>query len=171
MFFQHSRNSSSALTIVLLIILFSSCSRNTYYIVRHAEKATAAANMSSDVPLSAEGEQRARNLKALLQDKSFAAIFSTPYIRTQSTAKPLSEAEGVSIQLYSPRDTIDKFIDRVKAIKKGDVLIVGHSNTVDDLVNKMMGQSLLTDLAETEYDNLFIVKRKGKKYTFEKRKY
>jgi len=171
MFFYQSRNSSSALTIVLLLILLSSCSRNTYYIVRHAEKANAMANMSSDVPLSAEGEQRAQNLKTVLQDKSFAAIFSTPYIRTQSTAKPLSEAEGISIQLYSPRDTTDKFIDRIKAIQKGDVLIVGHSNTVDDLVNKMMGQSLLTELAETEYDNLFIVKRKGKKYSFERKKY
>lgn len=171
MFFLKNRISSPALTIVLLLVLLSSCNRNTYYIVRHAEKADATANMSSDVPLSAAGEQRAENLKTLLQGKSFAAIFSTPYMRTQSTAKPLSEAEGVSIQLYSPRDTVDKFIDRVKKIQKGDVLLVGHSNTVDDLVNKIMGQSLLTDLAETEYDNLFIIKRKGKKYGFERKKY
>lgn len=162
---------SPILTIVFLLVFLSSCNRNTYYIVRHSEKANATANMSSDVPLSAEGEQRAQNLKTLLQDKTFAAIFSTQYIRTQSTAKPLSEVEGVTIQLYSPRDSVDKFIDRVKAIKKGDVLLVGHSNTVDDLVNKIMGQSLLTDLAETEYDNLFIIKRKGKKYSFERRKY
>ena len=162
---------SSILTISFLLLLLSSCSRNTYFIVRHAEKANATANMSSDVPLSAEGEQRAQKLKTLLENKSFAAIFSTPYIRTQSTAKPLSEAEGVAVQLYSPRDTVDKFITHVKTIQKDDVLIVGHSNTVDDLVNKMMGQSLLTDLAETEYDNLFIVKRKGKKYSFEKKKY
>jgi 2,3-bisphosphoglycerate-dependent phosphoglycerate mutase len=123
------------------------------------------------VPLSAEGEQRAQTLKTFLQNKSFAAIFSTPYIRTQSTAKPLSEAEGIAVQLYSPRDTVDKFIDRVKSITNKDVLIVGHSNTVDDLVNKLMGQSLLTDLPETEYDNLFMVKRKGKKYSFERKKY
>lgn len=164
-------NGSSILTISLCMILFTSCSRNTYYIVRHAEKATANANMSSDVPLSAEGEQRAQNLKTLLHDKSFAAIFSTPYIRTQSTAKPLSEAKGIPVQLYSPKDTVDQFIIRVKAIQKGDVLLVGHSNTVDDLVNKMMGQSLLTDLAETEYDNLFIVNRKRNKYSFEKKKF
>ena len=162
-------NGSSILTITLSLILFTSCSRNTCYIVRHAEKAAANANMSSDVPLSAEGEQRAQNLKTLLQDQSFAAIFSTPYIRTQSTAKPLSDAKGVPVQLYSPKDTVDQFITLVKTIQKGNVLIVGHSNTVDDIVNKMMGQSLLTDLAETEYNNLFIIKRKGKKYMFERR--
>jgi broad specificity phosphatase PhoE len=165
------QNLSSILTIVFVLVLLSACNRNTYYIVRHAEKANATANMTSDVPLSAEGEQRAQTLKTFLQNKSVAAIFSTPYIRTQSTAKPLSEAEGIAVQLYSPRDTVDKFIDRVKSITNKDVLIVGHSNTVDDLVNKLMGQSLLTDLPETEYDNLFMVKRKRKKYSFERKKY
>lgn len=158
---------SSVLTILCLAMLFASCSRNTYYIVRHAEKAAANANMSSDVPLSPEGEQRAKNLKTLLQDKSFSGIFSTAYIRTKSTAKPLSDLKAVPIQLYSPRDTVDKFIARVKSIQKGDVLIVGHSNTVDDLVNKMMGQTLLSDLPESEYNNLYLIKRKGKKYSFE----
>jgi broad specificity phosphatase PhoE len=162
---------SSVLTILCLSMLFVSCSRNTYYIVRHAEKADANANMSSDVPLSAAGEQRAQNLKTLLQDKSFSGIFSTSYIRTKSTAKPLSDLKAVPTQFYSPRDTVDQFIARVKSIQKGDVLIVGHSNTVDDLVNKMMGQTLLTDLPESEYNNLFVIKRKGKKYSFERRTY
>ncbi len=127
--------------------------------------------MSSDVPLTEAGQQRAIALKTLLAKKKIQAIFSTQTIRTTSTAKPLAELKGITIQLYSPRDTVDRFISRLKSIRKGAVLIVGHSNTVDDLVNKMMGQILLTDLAETEYDNLFIVKRKGKKYLFERKKY
>lgn len=159
------------LTVSCLLILLNSCSRNTFYIVRHAEKATAAPNMSSDVPLSEAGEKRAIALKELLKDKDVRSIFSTQTIRTTTTGKPLSEATAVPVQFYSPRDTTDKFILRLKSITKGNVLIVGHSNTVDDLVNKMMGKTLLSDLAETEYDNLFIVKRKGKKYLFERQKY
>lgn len=159
------------LTFAFLLFLFTSCNRNTFYIVRHAEKATAAPNMSSDVPLSEAGEQRAIALKKILAKEKIKSIFSTQTIRTTSTAKPLAELKGITIQIYSPRDTVDRFISRVKNIKKGSVLIVGHSNTVDDLVNKMMGQTLLTDLPETEFDNLFIVKRKGKKYSFERKKY
>lgn len=161
----------SILTFACLLVLLVSCNRNTFYIVRHAEKATAAPNMSSDVPLSETGEQRAIALKNVLAKEKIISIFSTQTIRTTSTAKPLAELKGITVQLYSPRDTVDRFISRLKSIKKGSVLIVGHSNTVDDLVNKMMGQNLLTDLPETEFDNLFIVKRKGKKYLFERKKY
>lgn len=159
------------LTIICLLILLNSCNRNTFYIVRHAEKATAAPNMSSDILLSEAGEKRAIALKELLKDKNVRYIFSTQTIRTTTTGKPLSETTGIPVQFYSPRDTTDKFISRLKSITKGNVLIVGHSNTVDDLVNKMMGQTLLSDLADTEYDNLFIVKRKGKKYLFKREKY
>ncbi|MBK8089610.1 MAG: histidine phosphatase family protein [Chitinophagaceae bacterium] len=161
----------SILTFAFLLVLLTSCNRNTFYIVRHAEKATAAANMSSDVPLTEAGQQRAIALKNVLPKEKIESIFSTQTIRTTSTAKPLAELKGITIQMYSTRDTVDRFISRLKSIKKGSVLIVGHSNTVDDLVNKMMGQNLLTDLPETEYDNLFIVKRKGKKYLFERKKY
>jgi 2,3-bisphosphoglycerate-dependent phosphoglycerate mutase len=159
------------LFILVLIVVVSSCSKTTYYIVRHAEKAIAAANMSTDVPLTTVGEQRAINLKNLLQNKNIGYIFSTSTIRTTSTANPLSAATGVPVQLYNHRDTLDQFILRLKSIKKKNVLIVGHSNTVDDLVNKLMNQTLLKDLQDSEYDNLFIVKRKGKKYSFEQKKY
>lgn len=156
---------------VFCILFITSCSKTTYYIVRHAEKATAAPNMSSDVPLTDAGKARANKLRDMLQDKNVGFIFSTQTIRTTSTAKPLSDAISVPVQIYNHRDTMDLFIKRVKNITTKNVLIVGHSNTVDDLVNKLTGQSLLTDLQETEYDNFFIVKRSNKKFTLKKEKY
>jgi 2,3-bisphosphoglycerate-dependent phosphoglycerate mutase len=159
------------LTIFCLVMLISSCTKTTYYIVRHAEKATASPGMSSDVPLSEAGVQRAEKLKELLKDKNIGSIFSTQTIRTTSTAKPLSEAMNIPIEIYNPRDTSAAFINQLKTIQRKNVLVVGHSNTVDDIVNKLMGSILLTDLQETEYNNLFIVKRSGKKYSLKKMKY
>lgn len=158
------------LTFILFVLLVS-CNRNTFYIVRHAEKMAVSANMSSDVPLTEAGQRRAENLSQILASKKFVAIFSTQTIRTLTTAKPLADFKELPILPYSPKDTVDLFIQRLKSIRKGSVLIVGHSNTVDDLVNKMMGENLLTDLPDTEYDNLFMIKRKGKKYIFEREKY
>jgi broad specificity phosphatase PhoE len=60
----------------------------------------------------------------------------------------------------------------MKSIKKGNVLIVGHSNTIDDLANKLAGSNVVAgDLPDTDYDNIFILKRKGKKYRFTREVY
>lgn len=158
--------------LAVLLLTHTACSRPTVYIVRHAEKATATgAMMQNDVPLSAAGEQRAAKLASLLGKKGIQHIFSTPTIRTTTTAKPLSERSGVPVQLYHPRDTVDQFLKRVRAIQKGNVLIVGHSNTVDDLVNGLTGKQLLQDLPETEYNNLFRLRKKGDSYRFTQQKF
>jgi phosphohistidine phosphatase SixA len=153
---------------IVSVITFS-CSTTNYYIVRHAEKETQASNMSSDVSLSAAGMERAEALKNILQDKKIQSIFSTNTIRTKSTAKPISDATGISIKVYDSRDTL--FVSRLKNISKGNILVVGHSNTVDDIINKLAGQNLLQDLPDSAYGDLFIVKKKGKKYSYSKSRF
>ncbi|MBX9784616.1 MAG: histidine phosphatase family protein [Chitinophagaceae bacterium] len=159
------------ITVFCLAMLLNACSSTAYYIVRHAEKATAAPGMSNDVPLTDKGKDRASKLKDLLSIKNIGYIFSTQTIRTTSTAKPLSEAISIPIEIYNPRDTSDVFINQLKAIQKKNVLIVGHSSTVDDLVNKLTGKQLLSDLPDSSYSNLFIVKKAGRKYKFSRKIY
>lgn len=162
--------------LVLSVVLFS-CG-NTYYIVRHAEKATGIDQQtmkpSTDPPLTIEGQERALKLKEMLGGKNIRHFYSTNTLRTISTAKPLKELFlNTSIQLYSSMpDSMDAFIQHLKTIRKGNVLIVGHSNTVDDLANKLSGKTVVPgDLKDNEYDNLFIVKRKGKGFVFKAEKY
>jgi phosphohistidine phosphatase SixA len=159
------------LTILCFALLLTSCSPVTYYIVRHAEKSIASPGMSSDVPLSEAGTDRAKKLAVLLKDQNIGHIYSTQTIRTTSTAKPLSEAINIPIEIYNPRDTSGTFMNQLKAIEKKNVLVVGHSNTVDDLVNKLTSKQLLNDLPDSSYNNLFIVKRAGKKYRFTRKSY
>ena len=163
--------------ILLLAVFLFSCS-NTIYVVRHAEKATgidpATMKTHTDPPLTLEGEQRALLLKQILGSKNVKHFYSTNTTRTISTAKPLKELYlGTPINIYSSKaDSMDAFIQRIKNIRKGDVLIVGHSNTIDDIANKVAGKTVVPgDLKETEYDNLYILKRKGNTYVFKNEKY
>lgn len=164
------------LLLILSVFLFS-CS-NTIYVVRHAEKATgiemATMKPTTDPPLTIEGQERALALKQLLSGKNIKHIYSTNTLRTISTAKPLKELFlKIPIEIYTTKpDSMDAFIQKLKLNRKGNMLVVGHSNTVDDIANKIAGKTVVPgDLKDTEYDNLFILKRKGKSYLLKAEKY
>jgi len=150
--------------LLLSISFLLSCKTTTWYISRHAEKADNSANP----PLSSEGQKQALDLRDYLTGKNIKKIYATNFIRTQSTAQPTSQLFGVAIQTYTPPAPSTVFIDSLRAINSGNALVVGHSNTVDDIVNGLMGTNTMTDIPETEYGSLFIVKRKGSNYSFQK---
>ncbi len=152
-----------------ILLLLSSCS-HSIYVVRHAEKAPAGPNMNSDVPLSVPGQQRAEDLMNVLKDKKISIVYSTQTVRTVSTATPTADHFGVAIELYGPRpDSI--FISKLLSHKK-NLLVVGHSNTVDDIINKLFGEiKVPKDLPDSEYDNLYLIIKKGKKMKFENKTY
>ncbi len=156
----------------LFISLLSTSCTTSYYIVRHAEKVPAEGSgaVSSDPPLTDAGKERAEVLKDIMQTKKIGYIFSTNTNRTKSTAEPTRAYFNLETALYSPQaDTA--FINKLRSLKK-NTLVVGHSNTVDDIVNKLCGSiKIPADLKETEYDNLFIVKKKGGKMSFASKKY
>lgn len=153
-------------------LLFVSCARKIY-VVRHAEKqvltdSASMKTMGSDVPLSDPGLIRAFNLRNGLKKKHITQIWSTPTRRTMSTADPLSKYIKVPITNYKNTDSL------VKVVKagSGNVLIVGHSNTVDDIVNGLCGKKEVDgDLDDKEYDNLFYIKMTKKGAVFTRLKY
>lgn len=164
--------------IPLFALFIVSCSSQYYYVVRHAEKAVvtkdSAMFSAANPPLSDAGKVRAFVLRDELKNKHIGYIFSTDYARTLFTAKPLADAMGnLPIQLYSPsKDSLDYLVSRLKAIDKKNVLIVGHSNIVDDIVNRLTGEKNIPgDLNEKVYDNLYIIKKKKGKMEFSQRRY
>jgi phosphohistidine phosphatase SixA len=167
-FFIKAYYMKNLLTAAVLILVYSSCA-HTYYVVRHAEKAqvSAGTQMSTpnDPPLTEAGLQRAEKLKELLKNKKIGYIFSTNTTRTLSTARPLADYTGISPQLYDlKKDT--GFITKLKSLKK-NTLIVGHSNTIDDIVNALCNDKKVpADIDDKVYDNLFVVKYTGKKIYF-----
>lgn len=147
---------------VVIAFLLTACT-HTYYITRHAEKATVSGNgsmMANDPPLSEAGIARAKALAAWLQDKNIGLIYSTNTTRTRSTAQPLAERLNLPIHIYGPAPDAH-FIDSLQGVKK-NVLIVGHSNTVDDIANGLCREKkVAADLHDDEYDHLFIVRVKN----------
>jgi 2,3-bisphosphoglycerate-dependent phosphoglycerate mutase len=149
----------------IALVLLASCSRSVFYVVRHAERDNAA--MSSDVPLSEAGKQRAMALKELLKNEHISHVYSTNFVRTKSTAQPLADALNKPVEIYKPGDSA--FVQEIRKSGKGNYLIVGHSNTVDDLANQLAGTKVVPgDLPDSQYGDLFIIRKKGKRYSFEK---
>jgi phosphohistidine phosphatase SixA len=139
-------------------------------VVRHAEKAVQEPNMTSDVQLSEAGKQRAEKLKEVLSSKKIGLIYSTNTIRTKSTVQPTADYFKLPVATYSPKPD-SAFISLLKS-KKQNTVVVGHSNTVDDIVNMLCGEKKVAgDLPDTEYNNLYVIKRKGKTFTFQNDKY
>ena len=124
---------------------------------------------SGDVPLSEAGLIRAEKLKDILKDKKIKFIFSTNTQRTLSTARPFSIVSATEITIYNPKDST--FTGRLKKLKK-NTLIVGHSNTIDNVVNELAGYIYLPgDIPDNEYNNLFVIKCRGKNVSVKRLKY
>jgi len=163
------------LVIITFTCILTGCS-HTYYVVRHAEKAAAGtgAMMTTDPPLTEAGQQRADALRDTLLHAGIKYIYSTNTTRTRFTAEPLRARLGLTTILYNPAQPDSAFIATLKSLHRS-ALIVGHSNTVDDIVNKLCGLiKVPSDLSDNEYDNLFVIKYKqffGTSIHFERRKY
>jgi phosphohistidine phosphatase SixA len=139
---------SIPLTVALLAPCAAFADPTAIYVVRHAEKAAG----GKDPALTAEGRARAQNIATILQKAGIAHIFSTPYVRTRQTAAPLAQRGNVQVETYDPRAP-QALVDKVKSLD-GAVLVVGHSNTVPELV-RLFGGAPGADIPETEYDRLY----------------
>ncbi|HLK28422.1 MAG TPA: histidine phosphatase family protein [Puia sp.] len=156
---------------LLIISLFLTSCSQTYYIVRHAEKDTSD-QTAKDPSLTEAGKQRAEKLKEILKDENITNVFATNTVRAKSTAQPTADYFHINIEQYSKTDSA--FFAQLKKIKK-NVLIIGHSNTVKNIVNGLCNkEKLKADLKDDEFDNLFTVKYKrffGLHIKFARQKY
>jgi phosphohistidine phosphatase SixA len=139
-----------ALAIATLAPLAALAEPSAIYLVRHAEKGT----VGKDPDLTTDGQLRAQNIAAILQKTGIRHLFTTPYARTRQTAQPLAQRAGLAVETYDPSSP-KTLVDKVKALS-GAVLVVGHSNTLPDLV-RLFGGSPGADIADNEYDRVYLI--------------
>jgi broad specificity phosphatase PhoE len=137
-------------TLATLILMpgLAAAEPSAIYLVRHSEKAA----VGKDPELTPHGHTRARNIAAILHRAGITAIFSTPTTRTQQTAAPLAQRTGLTVQLYDPLAPL-ALVEKVRSLT-GAVLVVGHSNTLPELV-RLFGGAPGTDIADDEFDRLY----------------
>ena len=147
------------LLLVALLVPAAAAAQQTVIVVRHAERADGGASMATDKPadplLSAAGEARAAKLAALLADAGVTAIFTTEFKRTQDTGKPLAAKRGLKIDTHPAKDTAGLIAKIKKEHATGVVLIVGHSNTVPDIVKAFTGKVIT--MKDEEYDAMYVL--------------
>ena len=134
----------------------------TIIFVRHAEKEVPGEMTGSDDPaLSAAGRARAAELARQLVDADVVAgvdaIYSTPYKRTQETVAPLADALQLPINIYDANDRQSVLDDILKEHKGKIIVIVGHSNTLPELIANLGASKKVPEIDEDEYDNIYVV--------------
>ncbi len=141
----------------------------TIYLVRHAEKA---AEPASDPPLLEAGTKRAEGLAHTLGSAGVKTIYTSQYLRTKQTAEPLAKRLGVAptvvpVNMVIPtkmsaanqKELSPQYLKEMAeraSTSPGNVLIVGHSNTIPEII-KALGGDIAPTIDDAVYDDLFVV--------------
>jgi broad specificity phosphatase PhoE len=179
----------ACIVIVAAVIVFLLNSRTTILVIRHAEKASTDANAN----LSSAGKDRAQRLVAAAKDAGVSAIYTTEFCRTSQTAQPLANQLGLPLivldndiagdqlsdcdpkivvpieRLPVTINTIEELVAEILSKNSGKVvLVVGHSNSVPQMIEELGAASLCPDyfpagagnscnIPDNQFDNIFIV--------------
>jgi phosphohistidine phosphatase SixA len=129
-------------------------------VVRHTEKAREGSE--ADIPLSKTGAERAAHLAEILKTAGVTAIYATDTTRARQTGEPLAQMLKLAIKTYDTRDekgnmTAAPLAARLKADERdGVLLIVGHSNTVPDIL-AAYGSKDTVRIGTDDYGDLFVL--------------
>ena len=147
--------SSILCRIGLLLVLGASntaVADTTIYLVRHAEKARTGKEHGNP-ELTTAGKHRAADLARVLRSVNLSAIYTTDYKRARSTAAPVSELKNTPVIVYDNLDGLARKL--LEKYPNQKVLVVGHSNTIPDLIQRLGVKGKLS-IEPYDYDDLFV---------------
>jgi broad specificity phosphatase PhoE len=123
----------------------------TVVLVRHAD--IDLPPRSGDPPLNAAGRRRAEALAHVIGPAGATSLFTSTFLRTVQTMRPLATQTGLVPQ---PVPTPDVWAQQVVAEALGEVVVVvGHSNTIPEML-EALGVPSPAPIGEREFDNLFV---------------
>lgn len=149
--------------LVVWVLALVGCARpapeTVVIVVRHAEKST---SDPKDPDLSQAGQERAQALADVLAGARVDAIYATQFRRTQQTAAPLAAKLGLTVQsrpidIDEPASYPTELAVHLRSLAGKTVLVVGHSNTVPDIVAALTGIKV-PPIGDSEYTRLYVVR-------------
>jgi broad specificity phosphatase PhoE len=144
--------------VAIALFAYRSATITTVVVVRHAEKELVTIE---DPPLAASGERRAERLAQMFGTAGgpghIEGIYVTNTRRTQQTAAPLAARLGIRPSVLAASTSADSIASQVRREHRGGrALVVGHSNTVPEIVKALSGEDV-PPIADDEYDNVYVV--------------
>lgn len=148
------------LAIVMMAATLTGCATTAatpapaFYVMRHLNTPEG----QRDPDLLPEGQRLAAALPGRLAAHPPRTIFVSDFRRTRQTAAAVAARWGLTPIVYNPADT-PALVAQVRAAP-GPVLIVGHSNTVPDIVEQL-GGTRPAPLTHPDFGDLWIIAPDG----------
>lgn len=144
--------------VAVAVVAYRALTTTTVVLVRHAEKELVTI---ADPPLAPAGERRAERLAQMFGAAGgpgrIEAIYVTDARRTQQTAAPLAARLGIRPSVLPASTKSGNVASQVLHEHRGGrALIVGHSNTVPEIVKALSGAEV-PPITDDEYDNVYVV--------------
>lgn len=141
----------------LAYVGYRSLGTTTVVLVRHAEKELSTID---DPPLTPDGELRAERLSKLFGRMTgigrIQAIYVSDTRRSQQTAAPLASRLHMAPVVIPGGDVGQIANHAMHDHRGGAVLIVGHSNTIPQIIERIGGIEV-PPIADEEFDDIYVV--------------
>lgn len=129
------------------------------YCARHCEKVK---DGSKDPELTAEGQARAERLGRILSGAKIHRVCTTPYKRTMHTGEAVQRHTGNPPFETYPPDAQAVWLESVLAAGGGkQYFVAGHSNTVPQLLNLLVGKTQFLNIDDEEYGMFYVAVTTG----------
>ena len=141
------------------VLYWNSATTTTVVLVRHAEKQLGAID---DAPLTPQGELRAARLAQMFGDANAFGRVQQIYVsdtrRSQQTAAGLAQRLNLKPVVVEGKSSSSELARRVLRENRGGLaIIVGHSNTVPQLVAALSDADDVPAIEDQEFDTMYVV--------------
>jgi phosphohistidine phosphatase SixA len=149
---------SVAVFAIIALWVWFTANSTVVIVIRHAEKESVS---TLDPALSEAGQARAALLVRMFGETQGAgrldAIYTSSALRNRMTAAPLAARLGI-VPIVAPSDDPKGLARRIVRENSGKrVMVIGHANTVPEIVAALSGRSDISQIDEKEFGTMYIV--------------